>query len=92
MNNVINRAIVTSISLTSQEKEWLDDMELSPTALLKQKISEMMTNSMAQRRRVAELEKNIEKLQNRLAFIYEFMEKEKVLEKLAIYEKEKGVF
>jgi hypothetical protein len=91
MSNVINRAIVTSISLTSQEKEWLDDMELSPTALIKQKIMEMMTNSMAQRRRVLELETNITKLQDRLAFLYEFMDKQKLLESLAIYEKQKGI-
>jgi len=47
---------IISVSLTEDEKGWLEDMDISPTALIKQKISEMMTSSMSQRKRIMALE------------------------------------
>lgn len=53
---------ILSISVTDEEKQWLDDMELSPTALIKQKISEMMTSSRAQSKRIRQLEDHVVKI------------------------------
>lgn len=72
-------AKIVSISMTEQEKEWLDDMEISPTALMKQKISEMMTSSLSQRKRIKDLEENIEKLVLRIEKMYQFMETKSIL-------------
>lgn len=52
---------IISISLTDEEKQFLEDMELSPTALLKNKIQELQGGLMGARKRVAELEASIEK-------------------------------
>lgn len=52
---------IISISLTSEEKDFLDNMELSPTALMKQKIMEMMTSTLSQRKRIQELEELYDK-------------------------------
>lgn len=75
MGEVNNGAKIISISLTGQEKEWLDDMELSPTALMKQKISEMMTSSLVQRKRVKELEDTIERLTKRIESLSNYINK-----------------
>lgn len=66
-------AKILSISVTAEEKQWLEDMNLSPTALIKQKIGEMQTASRAQRQRIVELERELEQTQEvsmkRLKFI-----------------------
>lgn len=80
MEEVNNKAKIISISLTAQEKEWLDDMEISPTALMKQKIMEMMTSSLVQRKRIKELEENVAKLQARVEDTYSFMKEKGVLD------------
>lgn len=74
MEEINNKAKIISISLTAQEKEWLDDMEISPTALMKQKITEMMTSSIAQRKRIKELEEKIENFVKRIDGLYSFLE------------------
>lgn len=66
-------AKIISISITEEEKQYLDDMELSPTALFKQKLLELMTSSRAQAKRIRQLEQDYEKLDkismDRLKFI-----------------------
>lgn len=78
---------IISISLTHQEKQWLEDMELSPTALIKQKITEMQVSTLAQRNRIKGLEANIQLMQNRVALLYKFIEEKKLFEEFAIFEK-----
>lgn len=74
MEDINNKAKIISISLTAQEKEWLDDMDISPTALMKQKISEMMTSSLVQRKRIKELEEKVENFVKRIEDVYSFLE------------------
>lgn len=85
MQDINNKAKIVSISLTQQEKEWLDDMDLSPTALMKQKIGEMMTSSLAQRKRVKELEEVVERLNKRLEKVYQFIESKGLYNELEGY-------
>lgn len=73
---------IISISLSDEEKAYLDDMEISPTALMKQKILELMTSSIAQRKRVKELETTVTKLAERLEQTYKYVESKGLSEDL----------
>lgn len=77
---------ILSISVADSEKEYLESMDLSPTALFKQKLSEIMASGRAQAKRVEALEINIQKLQDRIALFYRFLETEKMFEKYANFE------
>lgn len=80
MQDINKKAQIISISLTATEKEFLEYMELSPTALMKQKISELMTSSMAQRKEIAHLRENIAKLQDRISSFNIYLDEKNLLE------------
>ncbi len=86
-----NMTKIISISLTDEEKGYLEDMELSPTALLKIKIQENMLGSLSLRRTIDKYEANITGLQNRIKILYDFIEKNKLFESFSVFEQEKNV-
>lgn len=68
---------IISISLTETEKKFLDDMELSPTGLFKQKLKEVMENSYNYQNKLEVREAAILRLNK---IIQEYAEKYGVLE------------
>ncbi len=66
---------ILSVSVSEEDKVMLDDMELSPSGLLKQKLGEVRQNSLNFKNRVLDLEQNIAKLQELSKQAYAFIER-----------------
>jgi hypothetical protein len=71
---------IISISLTDEEKEWIDAMELSPTALMKFKIQESMLNSLGMRKQLKEQAEKIERLAQNIQKYATFLETKQLVE------------
>lgn len=77
---------VISISLSDADKKLLDDMELSPSGLFKQKMQDVRENSYNFETRIKILEGNILNLQNRIRLMYEYLEKKDLFKDFQQYE------
>lgn len=65
---------IVSVSLTPQEKEFLDSMDISPTALIKQKIIEVMGGTLALRTEIKQKKDALEKLAAEYQKLYDEFE------------------
>lgn len=71
---------IISISLTDEEKEWLDDMELSPTFLMKHAVAQMMGGTAQVKKRNKELSEKIEALAGKLGRALKVLAKHELMQ------------
>lgn len=69
---------ILSISVTDEERDFLDMYNISPTALMKTRIQEMMTSTIGERKKMAEMQQTIERLQDRIAKTYSILTEEQI--------------
>jgi len=79
--------IITSISLTPKEKEFLEFMECSPTDLMKQKIAEMMENSTSWRAIRNSLEQKIAAQNALIQKLFDFIDTKQLFTEWTTYDK-----
>lgn len=91
MSKINKNAKPVSISLNGDERAWLEDNNLSPSDICKQKIFEMMQINLPIKKKIAEQENTIGLLQKRVALLYEFIEQQKLFEIFAKFEEDKNV-
>lgn len=73
------------ISVTDEEAEFLESMQLSPSGLLKQRILEIKRDSTNYKNMIAERERAISVLQNKIFELNEIIERQaKTIEKNGI--------
>lgn len=63
-NGQKKRTGIISVSVSRADEDFIDSMELSPTALLRAKIQEVRENSSFYMRRAQDLQEAIKQLQN----------------------------
>jgi hypothetical protein len=56
-------AIILSVSVDAKQKQFIDDLKLSPSSLLQRVLNEMMQNSMVNQEELKGMHKNISLLQ-----------------------------
>lgn len=57
-------ANIISVSLNKEQKEFIDEMHLSPSDLLQRSINDLIENNKISQKRVDELQRNIARLQD----------------------------
>jgi hypothetical protein len=68
-------AVILSVSIDSKQKQFLDEIKVSPSALLQRSINELMQNSDISKEYVEGLKKNIGFLQKTISKQGTFIDK-----------------
>lgn len=79
-------AIILSVSIEQKQKEFLDELKLSPSALLQRSINEMMAAQSVSKEYVNGLHNNIKRLQQTITKQGTFIDKNGLMQEYLNFE------